>query len=195
MSTELEVVNEALVKLGASPIASQQDVGAQATAARSIFRTTADRLLAETPWYWALKRVQLPEVALADGEFDEFEQFDHVYQLPSDLIRSIGLTSCEAFALIRDKLHTDDDDPVLAYVYRSPVSRWPGYFRELVVNMLAGNMAISVTDSSRRAQLWLGEAERSRARAMAIDAQQTPPEIIDLMRVYTQGTSNPLATV
>jgi len=195
MATELEVVNEALIKLGASPIASLQDVGAQATAAQSLFRTTADRLLAETPWFWALKRVELPEVSLADGEFDEYEQFDHIYQLPSDLIRSIGLDSCQPFALIRDKLHTDDNDPVLLYVYRAEVSRWPGYFRELVVDSLAGAMAISVTDSSSRAQLWLGQADRARARAMALDAQQTPPEVIDLMRVYTRGTTNPLATV
>jgi len=194
MASELEVVNEALVKLGDNPIASLQDAGAQATAAQSLLRTTVDRLLAETPWFWALKRVQLPEVSLDAGEFDEFSEFRHVYQLPPDLIRSIGLVSCEPFALIRDRLHTDDNDPVLIYVFRADVSAWKGYFRELVVDTLAGNLAISVTDSFNRANLWLRQADRARARAMALDAQQTPPEVFDLMRVYLRGTTNPLAT-
>jgi hypothetical protein len=195
MATDLEVVNEALVKIGASPIASLQDVGAQATAARVAYSTVVGTLLAQTPWYWALKRVQLPEVSLADGEFDEFDQFDHIYQLPSDLVRSIGLASCEPFALIRDKLHTDDNDPVLVYVFRAEVTRWPDYFRDLVVKTLAGELAISVTDSSNRANLWLSRADVARPRAMAIDAQQTPNEVLDLMRIYTRGTTNPLATV
>lgn len=194
MASDLDVVNEALIKLGASPIASLDDAGAQATTARALFRTTTDNMLSLTLWYWALKRVQLPRISLAEGEFDEFEgDFKYVYQMPSDLIRSVGLTSCEPFRVMRDRIYTDDATPVLLYVFRAEVDRWPGYFRELVVNTLAGAFAISVTDSSNRAGLWMEMAERQRPRAMAIDAQQTPPEVFNLMRVYLQRGGNPLA--
>lgn len=194
MATELEVVNEALIKLGASPIASLTDAGAEATAASALFRTTTDRLLAETLWYWALRKVQLSRITLEAGEFNEFaDEFEYVYQMPTDLIRSVGLASCEPFRLLRDRMYTNDKTPVLTYVFQAEVDRWPGYFRELVVDSLAGAFAISVTDSSNRAQMWMNRADRARGRAMAIDAQQTPPEVFDLMRVYLRRSTNPLA--
>src|SRR5690625_2458641 len=66
MAAHLYVVNEALSKLGASPIASMSDAGAQATAARALFRTTYTRLLAESPWNWALNKVRLRKPAIVD---------------------------------------------------------------------------------------------------------------------------------
>lgn len=193
MASELDVVNEALVKLGANPIASLNDVGAAATAARVTFETVKERLLAETPWYWALKRVQLPEVSLASGEYDEYPDYDHIYQLPSGMIRALGLVDHEPFAILRDRLHTSSDDPVLVYVFEAEVSRWPGYFRSVVVKTLASELAVAVTDITSRAQWWAEQARQERARAMAIDAQQTPPWVFDLMRVYLRQTVNPLA--
>lgn len=194
MATELEVVNEALIKLGASPIASLNDAGAEATTASALFRTTADKLLAETLWYWALRKEQLSRIQLESGEFNEFEnQFEYVYQMPTDLIRSVGLDSHEPFRLLRDRMYTNDKAPVLTYVFQAEVDRWPGYFRELVVDSLAGAFATSVTDSSNRAQLWLAQADRARGRAMAIDAQQTPPEVFNLMKIYLRRSTNPLA--
>lgn len=194
MATELEVVNEALIKLGASPIASLSDAGAEATVASALFRTTADRLLSETLWYWALRKAQLVRISLAAGEFNEFaDQFKYVYQMPTDLIRSVGLDSHERFSLLRDRMYTDDDAPVLTYVFQAEVNRWPGYFRELVVDSLAGAFATSVTDQADRAQVWMQRADRARGRAMAIDAQQTPPEVFNLMRIYLRRSNNPLA--
>lgn len=193
MTSKLQVVNEALVKIGASPIASLADAGAQATTAATLFDTISDRLLAETPWYWALRRQPLSQLSLG-AEYDEFPEFEYVYELPSDKIRVLGLTSCDAFALMRTRLHTSDKEPVVVYVFRADVELWPGYFREAVVNQLAADFSISVTDSSNRRQVWAQEARTSRNRAMALDAQQTPPEIFELMRVYERGTTNPLVS-
>jgi|SRR5690625_672258 len=192
MAAHLEVVNEALIKLGASPIASMSDAGAQATAARALFRTTYTRLLAETPWYWALNKVELPKLASVD--YHAFDRFEYVYQLPSDLIRSVGLDCYCAFRVMGDRLYTNADPAALLYVADTQAEKWPGYFRELVVDSLASRMAISVTDSTNRAVYWSDQANNSRARAMAIDAQQTPPEILNLMRIYMRRHPNPLAT-
>jgi len=193
MTTSLAVVNEALIKLGASPIASLDDAGAQATAASALFKTTKDNLLAQTPWFWALKKVELARISLADGEFNEYADYSYVYQLPSDRIRLLGLETCERFRVMRDRLWTNDKAPVLLYVYDAPISAWPGYFREIVVDYLAGKMAISVTDSSSRANLWLSVADQGRVRAMSLDAQQTPVEVFALMQVYLRSSNNPLA--
>jgi len=193
VASDLDVVNEALVKLGASPIASLQDAGAQATSARLLFDTLRDRLLAETPWYWALRRQPLSQLSLG-VEYDEFPDLEYVYELPTDRIRVIGLVSRSPFALVRTRLHTSDSEAVVVYTFRAAVGAWPGYFREAVSDALAANLAIAVTDSTRRRDRWETAADRSRVRAMALDAQQTPPEIFDLMRVYVEGTTNPLAT-
>lgn len=194
MSDELQVVNEALIKLGATPIASLNDAGAQATTARVLFNTTRDRVLSETAWHFALKKVELPEISLAEGEYNEVEGFRYVYQLPDDRIRSLGLASKRPFRLMRDRLWTDDKPAVLVYVFRAEIADWPGYFRDVVVDTLAGNFATAITDSANRAQMWMAKAEQGKVRAMSIDAQQTPPEIFNLMRVYLRQSYNPLAS-
>jgi hypothetical protein len=63
----------------------------------------------------------------------------------------------------------------------------------VVVKTLASELAVAVTDITSRAQWWAEQARQERARAMAIDAQQTPPWVFDLMRVYLRQTVNPLA--
>lgn len=186
----LDVVNEALVKLGAAPIASFEDAGAQASAARAIYRTTATRLMAETTWFWAMDIVRLPQLA---GDVQKFDRYKYVYQLPTDNIRVIGMKNGRDFRILGDKLHTTESEVNLLYIKDVPEDRWPGYFRELVVDTLASVLAISVTDSSERAQIWGATAKTSRSRAMAIDAQQTPPDVLDLMRIYTRRYANPLA--
>lgn len=194
MSTELQVVNEALIKLGATPIASLEDSGAQATTARALFDTTRDRLLAETAWHFALKKVDLPELSLDEDDFNEHSDYAHIYQMPSDRVRSLGLESKAPFRLLRDRLWTDDQPAVLVYVYRADVEDWPGYFRDVVVDTLAAAFATAVTDTVNRAEYWGRRADVGRGRAMSVDAQQTPPEIFDLMRVYLRRSHNPLAT-
>ena len=88
--TEIDVVNRALVKLGAKKISSLDDDGKSERVMSNIVDVVRDKFLRESPWNPAVKRVQLAAntVAPAYG-------FATAYDLPSDYIKLLNVESPE----------------------------------------------------------------------------------------------------
>lgn len=191
MSSDLAVVNEALVRLGVPPIASFSESSAQALTAQTVFKNVVRELTADHPWYFALREVTLPKLNLSESD-TRFSGYEHVYQMPSDSVRVLGLKSLDRFQLAGDQLYTNDDPAQLVYVRERNAEAWPPHFRKLVVLELAAAFAMTLTDNSGRATLFYNEANRYRPRCRALDSQQTPPQVFDLMRLYIRRTNNPL---
>lgn len=194
MATDLDIVNQALVRIGAEPVASLNVSTAQALAASTLYDTVVKRMLAETPWTFALKGALLPEIVPPTNSYQPFNRYEYVFQLPSDTIRVLGLESLCRFQMAQDRLYTNDKHPRLVYVADVASSYFPAYFEDLVVHELAASFAISVTDTTSRADLYQSYVRRMKPRAMSIDAQQTPPEVFDLMRVYARISYNPISS-
>lgn len=194
MATDLDIVNQALVRIGAEPVASLNVNTAQALAASTLYDTIVRRMLAETPWTFALSGALLNQIVPPTNSYQPFSRYEFVYQLPADTIRVLGLESLERFQIAQDKLYTNDKAPRLVYVANVEASYFPGYFEDLVVHELAASFAISVTDTTSRADLYQAYVRRMKPRAMAVDAQQTPPEVFDLMRVYSRISYNPISS-
>ncbi len=191
MASDLDVVNEALIRLGVPPVSSLSDRTAQSLAAATIFDNKRRELLSDHPWYFALREATLPKLALED--FDKkFTGYRHAYQLPTDYVRVLGLRSYDYFQLAGRHLYTNDSKAQLVYVADVGASAWPSHFRQLMVHELAAAFSMPLTDNTQRAELFYGEAQRARPRARAIDSQQTPPYVFNLMRVYTRRSHNPL---
>lgn len=190
MATKLGMINQALVRIGAEPVSSLSAAGAQALVASTLYDTIVQRLLAQTPWTFALAGQRLAEVT--NVSYKVYERYEHVYQLPTDCVRVLGLESLVRFQIAQHQLHTDDDAPHLVYVANVSPSYFAEYFADLVVHELAASFAISITDTTSRAEIYQAYARRMKPRAMAIDAQQTPPEVFNLMQVYARGTHNPM---
>lgn len=192
MSSDLAVVNEALVRIGVPPIASFSEQSAQALTAQTIYRNVVDELIADHPWYFALREVTLAKLEV-DDEDRWYRGYKYVYQLPSDAMRILGLRSLDRYELAGDQLYTDDRHGDLVYIRQRGAEAWPPHFRRLAVFELAAAFAMTLTDSANRAQMMQNEAARYRPRARAIDSQQTPPQVFNLMRIYTRRSTNPLA--
>jgi hypothetical protein len=192
MSNDLAIINEALVRIGVNPLASLSDAGAQALTASTIYTNVKQELLSDHPWYFALREQRLAKLSLQQDEL-RFSGWRYVYQMPADRIRVLGLRSYDRYQLSGDQLYADDRDARLVYVSDAPEQTWPPYFRELVVFGAAAAFAISLTDNTQRADLMYAQEQRLRSRARAIDSQQTPPQVFNLMRIYVRRTTNPLS--
>lgn len=191
MSQSLALVNEALVRLGVPPLASLEDRTAQSLAAATLYQNVTDDLLSDHPWHFSLRETRLAQ--LSPDQLDlRLLGYKFVYQLPTDYLRVLGLSERGHYALAGDQLYTDTKDATLVYVVRSEAREWPAYFRELVVFELAAAFAMTLTDSTSRADVFYRRAAQERPRARAIDSQQTPPYVFDLMRIYTARRNNPL---
>ena len=191
--SSLDLINDGLIRLGVPPLASLSDRSAQALAADSIYRTTKESLLAEHPWSFGLREVELPKLALEPEELRSSE-FDFAYQVPSDNLRILGLQSTDNFRLAGDQLYTNDNKARLVYMRNVGEQKWPAYFIKLVSYSFAAAVAITLTEQTTRAQLMEELAARQRRTARTVDSSQTPPYVFNLMRMYTRRTHNPLSS-
>ena len=191
-SSDVSVINEALVRIGASPISSLNDANAQAISAAEIFPTVYRDTMGLHPWHFALRSRQLAKVEVPQ-EDREWHEGKYVYQLPSGMLRALGLEDGGRYQIAGPRLFTDQKSVRLLYVADTPIEQWPDYFRLLVVLRFAAAIAVAVTDSSRRSQGMLQEAQLQQRAAMSIDSQQVPQKVFDLMKIYTRTRYNPLA--
>lgn len=192
MVTALDLVNEALVRIGAEPIGSLGEQTAQAVAASAVYSNVTRSLLADHFWAFAIREVLLGEIVVP-ATSRRLVFGTHIYQLPADNLRVIGLRDFDYFELAGDQMYTDASSAQCVYVAAVAESAWPPWFVHLVVLELAVALAVSVTDSSERAEIYMRLAAAARPRARSIDSQQTPPIVFDLMRIYTAHRNNPLA--
>lgn len=200
--SELAVVNDALVRVGAETVPSFEDATAQALAVSTIYAHVRRRLLADHFWNFSLRSVIPPQLVLTSVQRRLlFGQY--VYQMPADTLRVVGLESFSDFQLSADQLYTDDllvavsatnpNPPGVVYVADVAPSFWSPWFDELIVLELAAAFAIAITDQTGREAVYRSRADAYARRARALDSQQTPAIVYDLIRIYLENRGNPLA--
>ncbi len=98
MSNRTEVINRALVKIGANTIASPGEESEQARKASLVFKTLVQGELRRQAWSFAKKRATLAPLASPPGGTDYAEG----YNLPEDCLRLITLNGNWVFSSIRE---------------------------------------------------------------------------------------------
>ncbi len=196
MADQTEVVNRALIKLGASQIVSIDDDSKQARTAKSLWDVSRDAEMAAHPWTFAKARVSLP--ALADAPAFGWAR---AFQLPADFLRMVEvgenyvlyLSTTEQGALFELEGRTilcDEGSPLrIRYIKRiTEVGLWPALFCEALACRLAFEMCESLTQNlSKReaAQAEYKDAIRTARRVNAIELppQPVPPGAWELARL------------
>lgn len=189
----LVIINRGLIKLGVPPIASLSDVSAQALAASSIYDEVRKTELATFPWSFALREAVLPEIVVPEDS-KRWTEFAHTYQLPTDVVRVLGLTDYSSFQLTGDQLHTDSENVHLIYIANVDEQTWPEYFQKIVAFEFAASVAISLTDDAKRAEIMYNQAFMARRTARSIDSQQTPHVVLQLIKIYAKPSYNILTS-
>lgn len=98
MSNRTEIINRALVKIGANTIASPGEESEQARKAALVFKTLVQGELRRQAWSFAKRRATLAPLASPPGGTD----FSEGYNLPSDCLRLISLNGNWVFSSIRE---------------------------------------------------------------------------------------------
>ena len=193
MSNSLRVVNEGLVRLGVPPLASLSDQSAQAMVVEQIYDRQKRTALANFPWPFALRERKLERINVASQDEEFRARWSYTYQMPNNVIRVLGLHEREPFYLSRDRLHTNARKARLVYVEDVGEQNWPEYFQTYVALKVAAALAISLTDTSARADRMYEEARLQERQARVIASAETPPEVFETMRIYARPGYNFLA--
>ncbi|MGQ0528078.1 MAG: hypothetical protein ACT4OY_08655 [Alphaproteobacteria bacterium] len=177
--TDIELCARALVKIGAAPIDSFTDGTAESEIAASLFAPARDALLSAYPWSFATAQAEL------EAEEDPpVADYDYAFALPEDFLRALsagtgGKGRGLNFRMAGGMLHANADSVILTYIYRPEESSFPPYFDQVLINRLAAEFTIPVTENTGRAEAFYKLADLEFQRARQIDAQQDTPSKIE----------------
>lgn len=174
--TDISLCSKALLKIGASTIASYEDGTAEAEVASNLYPVIRDGLLSVYPWSFAVAQTSLGRLAenpLAD--------YQYAYQLPNDLLRIIsagghGQGRGLEYRVSETTLHTNSKRVNLTYIFRPAESSFPAFFADALVSRLAAEFCLPLTESASRAEYLAKKANDDITKARLIDSQQATPQ-------------------
>lgn len=170
MLTDLEIVNNALGRLGCERIASLSDNNKRAKLANDFLESSKLATLEMCPWSFATKRTVLSSTGTPAFEYT------HSFTPPTDLIKIIKEYDGNKYK--------EEDGEILAYtnelklVYTAEIDettkRTPTFDKAWYL-VLASEMAYSLTQNNTLKADLLGEAELLTSRSMSLDAMGSTP--------------------
>ncbi len=148
-TTETDICNRALGRLGESRILDITDEGAPGRACQLHFAATRDEVLRSHRWNFATSRVALSRLSEAPAF-----GWTYQYSLPSDFIRALEVNGTEdglgdPWTIEGGNLLTNDETVNLLYVRREEnVSKWDALFQEALSIKLAMKLGPVLRGSS-----------------------------------------------
>lgn len=170
--TAIGLCGRALIKLGATAIASFDDGSAEAEVAAALYGPARDALLSANAWSFASVQATLPRLAeppVAD--------YANAFQLPAGFLRALGAGGGGrgrglSYRIVGRTLLCDAGTVTLSYIGRPAEEEFPAFFDQALIARLAAEFCLPLTESSTRAELLAQQAESEFRRARQIDAQQ-----------------------
>ena len=172
MAQKIEIISNAMVLLGASPISSLTE-GTEGVVANALYESTYYGLLASHSWRFATKKVSLSRLTATP-----LNEFSYQFQLPTDTITVVRDYDGSDYEIFGDKLYSNDKEVEIDYRYKISETNLPDYFVLALQFLLAAQFAVPITDNTQRAQLYEGLYERQLSRAKYIDSSARPQDSI-----------------
>jgi hypothetical protein len=188
MASEIQIMNMALIKLGADSITSRTDNKNSARVMNSIYEMVRDAELRRHRWRFAIRRASL--AALTDSPLTG--PFALQYQLPVDCLRVLAVgddypsadlsdyrtQSSSEFSVESQKILTNFPAP-LSLRYTARISD-TGVFDPAFTEALASRLAMSgcerITNDKPARQLALADYRMAIKEAITANALENPPE-------------------
>lgn len=158
MSSEVEICNRALRRVGARRITSlTTDSSKEAESCAEFYDPLRKAMLREHVWNFAVRRAQLSQTATTPTTEWQYE-----YQLPTDpkhlktvhVAGNEAMTGRLAYSQEADKILTDATTVYLTYVADiSDTSEFDPLFAEALSHRLARDLALDVAQSNTTAEL------------------------------------------
>lgn len=172
----VKIVNNALVRIGASSITSLTENSEAARAANVIYDQIRDATLRDHVWNFATRRIQLAQDATGPA-------FGYVYSytLPTDCLRVLQMELKDMVYKIEGrKLLTDEGTAKIMYISRvTDPNEFDPMFVEALSARLAAELSVTLTDSNSLYQNMMEVYRLKITDARSIDGQESgEPNIV-----------------
>lgn len=171
-TSPVDIMNSALIKLGAECIISEDDSSTRARLCKRRYPSVRDALLRSHPWNFAMAYSQLAEVSpKPDDVFD----YERVFQLPSDCLRVISTNlpvDVRWEEIENGRIAADTAEIYVKFVRKiSDVTKFDANFVEVLALALAADIAYSLTQSTAQREEARESLRKELATARSYDAQ------------------------
>jgi hypothetical protein len=188
----VSICQQALVMIGANPIASLDDDTTEGIACRTLYEPTVRDELSQYRWRFASGIEQISRLEAAPAT-----KWEAAYQLPPEcLVPSTVYVNGKPIEFDRyeDNIFCDAAEAevvLLEGIYRVAEQFWPPYFERLIVYRMASQLVHSIAAQVDTADLLDRRAIRHAALARNRDAQGRTATRIDTTRlIRTRSTNN-----
>tara|TARA_R110000824_G_scaffold82437_2_gene206662 strand:+ start:532 stop:1134 length:603 start_codon:yes stop_codon:yes gene_type:complete len=166
----VQIVNNALVKIGANAILTLTEDSEAARAANLIYEQIRDACIRDHVWNFAVNRVELAQNSTAPA----FE-FSYQYNLPSDCLRVLQMEDMGmSYKIEGGKLLTDEGTAKILYLARvDDVNLFDSMFVEALSARIAAELAVTLAESNTLYGNMMEMYQRKLADARSMDAQES----------------------
>lgn len=176
---DIAICSQALVRIGAHPIASFSDGTAASEIAGMLYPGVRDALLAAYGWGFAVKDASLTRLLTSPSA-----EFEFGFQLPNDFLRALNISigaeggAANPYQIRGQNLLCSSEQVRLTYIYQVEEETFPPHFVRALTLALSAEFCLPITENSARAEILSKQADQEFARARQIDAQQDTPNRI-----------------
>lgn len=175
-SSEVEICNSALIKIGAARILDLTDDNDRARLCAEMYPRMRDKLLRSHPWNFAIARVELAQ-ATTTPTFG----YSYQFRLPSDCLRVLevwnGITSDFEYQKEGDYIVSDESRIFIKYIKQiTDTDKFDKNFDEVLALELAATICYSLNQSTTIKDSLLAEAKYELSQARSFDAQEGTPQ-------------------
>jgi len=172
----VKIVNNALVRIGASSITALTENSEPARAANVIYDQIRDATLRDHVWNFATRRIQLAQDVAAPAF-----GYVYAYTLPTDCLRVLQMELKDMVYKIEGrKLLTDEGTAKIMYISRvTDPNEFDPMFIEALSARLAAELSVTLTDSNSLYQNMMEVYRLKITDARSIDGQESgEPNIV-----------------
>jgi hypothetical protein len=169
MATAIEICSNAFVRLGAPPISSFTEGGAQGIAAANLYEPTLRAMLTDHRWRFAAAKRKLARLAAAP-----LNDWSYAFQLPADLLMLYRVIPSSEYQVYEDKIFSNVTEMDIDYLMRPNEGLFPAYFQLALEYKLASEFALIVTSNRSLAETYELKSVEQLKKARFADAQQSP---------------------
>lgn len=188
-SSDTEVCNIALKRLGVGLIVNLTDGSDQAAVLNAVYNATRDRLLRELPWNFAQFRVRLASDPTKTPVFG----YNYAYPLPTkpycvkvnetdppDAVYDIENTADVNGAVTGRVLVTDESRISIRFTGKlEDPQQWDSSFVETMASDLAAQIAYPLTESEAKTKAAAAWAKEARSHAETVNSQEGSTKLAD----------------
>lgn len=168
MSTQLNITNSALSRLGANTIISLDEGTAEQQVAVAAWDLARRATLRDHPWNFAITDATLNQVA----DFTPYE-FKYAYRLPALCVRLLQVYGNPTYRVQGGNVLTDQETCRIKFVQdvQDP-TQWDALFDDLMAQRLASDMAYALTKSQATADSMFALYDRKLKKARHVDSTE-----------------------